>query len=208
MSRRGRSTSSPSSTLCTRRHFRGDVLPQAGIVPQILRLDAADDPLGLADQLIQLLAAADVELAEPLEELGQVLNGTISENLGLAILLARKPLRQVRDQLGQFGGKRLLGQTHGFVETGLHPLALLFVELRVELLQIVWGFHRGKIELHGKHAAQRFRVVPGVEQRSEPLPGRGLQFAVVAVQGLRRLRPVLPGTPASWRRTRRCDPGG
>ena len=57
-------------------HFRGNVLPQAGVVAQVLRLDAADDPLGVGHQAVELLVAADVELAEPLEELGQVLDRT------------------------------------------------------------------------------------------------------------------------------------
>ena len=35
--------------------LRGDLLPQGHVVPQGLRLDAADDPLGLADQLVELL---------------------------------------------------------------------------------------------------------------------------------------------------------
>ena len=87
MFRRGRSTSKPSSTDCTRRHLRGDVLPQPGVVAQVLRLDAADDPLGSGHELVELLAAADVQLAEPLEELGQVLHGRVPEDLRLAVLL-------------------------------------------------------------------------------------------------------------------------
>ena len=75
--------SRPSSTLCTRRHFRGHVLPQPGVVAQILRLHAADDPLSLADELIQLLAAANIQFTEPLEELGQVLHGRVRNIFGL-----------------------------------------------------------------------------------------------------------------------------
>ena len=64
----------------------------------------------------------------------------------------------------------------------MHPLALLLVELRVELLQIVRRLDAREIELHREHAVERRRVVAGVEERPEPLPGRGLQLAVVAVE--------------------------
>ena len=125
MLRRGRSTSRPSSTLCTRdisvaTCCRSPALSRSacGSTPRMTRWASAT-------RLIELLVAADVQLAEPLEELGQVLDRRVAEDLGLAVVLAREPLGQVGDQLGQFGGERLLGQPHGLVETGLHPLALL-----------------------------------------------------------------------------------
>ena len=157
MFRRGRSTSRPSNTLA-----RGDIsvatcCRKPALSRKALRLDAADDPLSLADELVQLLAAADVQLPEPLEELGQVLHGRVAEDFRLAILLARQPLGQVGHQLGQFGGERLLGQPDRLVETALHPLAFLFVELRVELLKVVGRFHAGEVELDGEQASQATR---------------------------------------------------
>ena len=72
--------------------------------------------MGLADELIQLLVTADIEFAESLEEIGQVLDRRITKRFRLVILLAREPFRQMRNQLGQFGGKRFLGEAYGFVE--------------------------------------------------------------------------------------------
>ena len=74
-----------------------------------------------ADEMVELLAGADVQLAEPLEELGQVLDGRVAKDLRLAVFVARQPLGEVRDQLGQFGGERLLGQPHGLIETRPAP---------------------------------------------------------------------------------------
>jgi hypothetical protein len=169
------------------------VLPQPGVVPQILWLDAANDPLSLADELIELLVGTDVQVAEPLEELGQVLHGRVPEDARLAIRLAREPRGEVAYQLGQFGDERFLGQPHGLVEARRHTPALLLVQSGVELLKVVRGLHAGTIELHGKHASQRCGVVPGVEQRAETLAGCGLQLAVAAVQGLDGL-----GTGLAW----------
>ena len=72
-------------------------------------------------KLVELFAAADIQLAEPLEELGQVLDGRVAENFRLAVFLTGKPLREMRDQLGQFGGERLFGQPHGFIEPATAP---------------------------------------------------------------------------------------
>jgi len=38
------------------------------------------------------------------------------------------------NQLGQFGGERFFGQANGFIEPGLHPLALL-LQGGLEILQ-------------------------------------------------------------------------
>ncbi len=81
-----------------------------GVVPQILRLHPANDLLSLADELIELLVGTGVQLAEPLEELVEVSDDAVPEDFRLAIILAREPLGQVRHQLGQLGGERLLGQ--------------------------------------------------------------------------------------------------
>ena len=47
----------------------GHLLAERLVVPELLRLDAADDSLGLVHQHFQLLIGADVEMAEPLEKL-------------------------------------------------------------------------------------------------------------------------------------------
>ena len=67
-------------------HFRSDVLPQAGVVAELLRLDAPNRPLGLGDELIELLVATDVELAKAGKELGEILHHAVPEDLRLAIL--------------------------------------------------------------------------------------------------------------------------
>ena len=124
------------------RHLRGDVLPQPGVVTEVLRLHAADDPLGVgrrADRVARWSGRSTRGTAGRTRSSSRWRESL--NTLRLAVLLARQPLRQMRDQLGQFGGKRLLGQPHRLVEPLLHPLALLLIELRVELLQIVRGFH-------------------------------------------------------------------
>jgi predicted transcriptional regulator len=57
----------------------GDVLPQPLVVTQRLRFHAANDLLTLADQLVQLIVAVDVQFPKSLEELGQVADRCIPE---------------------------------------------------------------------------------------------------------------------------------
>jgi hypothetical protein len=92
-------------------HLRGDVLPQSLVVTEVLRLHAPDDPPSLADKLIELLVGTDVQLAEPLEELAEVLDDAVSKDFRLAILLPREPLGEVRRQQGgQPGGRESVEQ--------------------------------------------------------------------------------------------------
>ena len=114
------------------RHFRRDVLTQALVIPEILGIDAADDLLGLVDELIELVAAADIQLAEPLEKLGQVLDRRVTKDFRRPVILAAQSLGEMRDQLGEFGGEGFLSQPHGFIEPALNPLAFLFIQRRVE----------------------------------------------------------------------------
>ena len=80
-------------------HFRSDMLSQPGVVAQGLRLDAANDSLRVGHEPIQLLIAVDVELPETLEKLRQILDGRISEDSRLPVLLPGQPLRQMADQV-------------------------------------------------------------------------------------------------------------
>ena len=100
------------------------MLPKAGIVTQGLWIDATDDPLGIGNQTVELLAGADIQVAEPLEELGEVLDTRIPEDLGLSIIVPGESLGEMRDQFGEFCGEGFLRQTNGLVETGLHALTL------------------------------------------------------------------------------------
>src|SRR5688500_9495959 len=77
----------------------GDLLSQGQIVPQCLWLDAADHPLRLRHQLIELLVRAHIKVAEPLEELAEVVNRRVAEDLGLAVFAATEPLGEVRHEL-------------------------------------------------------------------------------------------------------------
>ena len=72
----------------------GNLLAQRQIVSELLRLDTADNPLGLRNQAVQLLIGTDVEMTEPLEELLQVINRRVPKDFGLAILLATEPMQQ------------------------------------------------------------------------------------------------------------------
>ena len=55
------------------------MLSQSPVISEGLRLDAAHDPLGVGNQIVELLVATDVQLAEPLEELGQIAYGRVAE---------------------------------------------------------------------------------------------------------------------------------
>ena len=68
------------------RKLRGHFVPRGIVVAKLLRLDAAHDPLGLTHERIELFAGANVQAAEALEELRQVLDGRIAEHLGLGTL--------------------------------------------------------------------------------------------------------------------------
>ncbi len=68
MLRRGRSTTRSPNACWTVSSCSGDVLSQVEILAKLLRLDAADDVLGLGHKVVELLVRADVEPLEPLEE--------------------------------------------------------------------------------------------------------------------------------------------
>ena len=110
--------------------------------------------LHLTDQPIQLLAGADVERAEPLEEVVEVLDRRVPEDLRLAVFLARQPFGEMRDQFGQFGEECLLGQVDRFIESCRDPLALLAIQFRAQLPQIFRRFDAGEIPLDGKQASR------------------------------------------------------
>ena len=100
MFRRGRSTKSPSSVGLHAGKLRGHALPERLVVAKLLRLDAAHDSLGLTDQVVELLAGADIEMPEAIEELPQVLDGRVPEDFGFAVLGAAQALGEVTHQLG------------------------------------------------------------------------------------------------------------
>ena len=106
------------------------------VVAQGLWLDTLDDLLGLGNEFVQLLIGADVELSKAAEARDQVLGRRVTENLGLSIDLARESFGQVFDQIGQLTGESLLRQLHSLVKARGYPLAFLFVESRIELLQV------------------------------------------------------------------------
>ena len=105
------------------RSWVADPLPQALAVAQVLGPDAPDRPLRLGRPGRRAAALrADVQRAEPVEELDEVADGRVAEDLGLAVLAgARDPLGQVRDQPGELLEERLLGQPHRLLEPGRAP---------------------------------------------------------------------------------------
>ena len=78
----------------------GDVLTQRSVVAQILGRNALHQTLGLLDVRIQLGIAADVQVLEALEELGQVADGSVAKDPSLAVLPGLEPFGQMRQQLG------------------------------------------------------------------------------------------------------------
>jgi len=112
------------------------MLPQILVIAKGLGFHAPDDSLGVGHKLVELLTGADVELAEPREEFGEVFQDAVAKDFGLPIILAGEPFGEMTHQLGQLGGECLFGQTHRFIEAVLYPAALLFVQGRVELLKV------------------------------------------------------------------------
>ena len=136
--------------------FAGHALPQHLVVSQRLGFDARDDLLALVDQFVELLVAADVELAEPVKELREVLDGRVAKHLGPPVGLAGQPFDQMGHQLLQLLDKRLLGQLHRFVETSGHAFAFGLVQVRLELPQVVGNLQRREIP---RHVEQRHCVL-------------------------------------------------
>ena len=162
--------------------LRGNLLPQTGVVAQLLRLDTTNGALGLGHKAVELLVGTDIQMSEPLEELGQVLDSRVTKHFWLAIFLPTQSLGQVRHELGQFVRERLLGELYGLVETGLHPLALLLVECGLKLLQIRRRLDTGKIPAGGKQSSERLWIVGRVKQAAQPIAGSRSQLAVMLVE--------------------------
>ena len=106
------------------RQFTGDALTELRCVAQRSRFDATQNALGLLDELVELFAGVDVQFAEVLKELANVLDGRVSEDFRLSIFGAAEPLGQMRHEpaahLFEKGG---LGELHRFVESGGDALA-------------------------------------------------------------------------------------
>jgi len=102
------------------------------------------DVLNLTYQLIELLAGANIEAPEALEEFAQVLDRRVAKDFGFPVLSAAESLRQMRDQLRQLFKECFLRQTNGLIKPSSNPRRFLLVELRTELAQIVWGSTLGK----------------------------------------------------------------
>ena len=90
---------------------------------------------------------ADVQLAEPAEEVRQVVHGRVAEDPA-----AGRPrptpviaLAQVGDQPGELLQERLLGQLHRLLEPRRHAGPLLLVDGRAELPQVVGRLDAGEV---------------------------------------------------------------
>src|SRR5688572_27601420 len=121
------------------------MLAEARVLAKLLRLDTADNLLGLGYEVVKLLIRADVEPLEPLKEIAEVRDRRVAEDLRFAVLLAAEPFGKVFHKPGQFVGKGLLREFDGFTESRLHPLALLAVEFRREALEVGRGFDGRKL---------------------------------------------------------------
>src|SRR5262245_48790653 len=115
--------------------LRRDLLPQRAVVAQLLGLNALNNPLGLANQLVELLGRPDIEVPETAEVFAQILDDRVAKDLGLAITGTAQSLGEVRDELGQLLGKGLLSQLDRFVKACGNALGFLLVEVRAELTQ-------------------------------------------------------------------------
>src|SRR5258708_5775940 len=92
-----------------------DLLAQASIVAQGLRLDALHHLASPLDEGVEVWVGPDTQLAKTLKELAEVIDGTVPEDLLLAAG-AGKPLGQMLDQLAKLAEECLLGQRHGLLK--------------------------------------------------------------------------------------------
>jgi hypothetical protein len=82
------------------------------VLPQCPSRVPLQNVLRLPDEGFELVVRPNVELPEPVKEPAQVLDSRVPKHLGLTIVIARQPLREMGDQLGELFQKRLLGQRH------------------------------------------------------------------------------------------------
>jgi hypothetical protein len=144
------------------------VLPHPLVVPQALWFDATDDALALLDQSVEVLVAPDIELPEPVEELGQVVHRAVAERLRLAVTLPSETFRQVGNQLLQFLHESLLGQSHGLVEPCRDAFALLLVQVGMQLLQVIRWFNAK--DMFDNPDCRRRPAESGVRRYNRPGP--------------------------------------
>ena len=180
--RRGRSTSIASSEVWTRESW-GPRLAD----PSPSRRSWASTPRtarwASATRASSWSLRPDVERPEPVEELGEIADGRVAEDLGLAILAdARDPLGEVGDEPGELVEEGLLGELDGLLEPGRDPRPLGLVEPGRELDQVVGRLDVGEIPVEAEQADQGLGIVRRVEQRAQPLAGGLLELAVVAVE--------------------------
>ena len=160
MRRLGRSISIASSDGLDSCKLRGDLLADRLAVTQILGGHPTNSSLRLDHQLVELLVAADVQGAESLEEVAQVVDGRVPEDLRRAVLVgARDPLGQVSDHLGELVQERLLGELDRLLEPRPDPLLLLPVKLRRDADQVIRRLDVGIVPGDAEESDQRRRVV-------------------------------------------------
>ena len=86
-------------------YLRRHLLPQLAVVTKLLRLNPADEGLGMTDMLIELLVGPNVEAPKSLKELGQVGYRHVAKHFRFAVCIATEPLRYVLDQPGELFGE-------------------------------------------------------------------------------------------------------
>jgi hypothetical protein len=117
-------------------HLSGQVPTEAGVAPHLLGRHPTHQALGLGHQVVQVLVGAQAQLAEAVEEGGEVGDGRIAKHLAFASTTA-EPFRQMRHQLRKLTHKRLLSQHHGFFNSPSHAFLLLLVDLGADAHEVV-----------------------------------------------------------------------
>jgi len=75
----------------------GDFLPKSVVVPQLLGLHALHNLLGAINQGVKIGVGMEVEVAELLEELGQIADCQVAKHLPLAGAVIREAFGEVGD---------------------------------------------------------------------------------------------------------------
>jgi hypothetical protein len=88
-------------------------------------------------------------------------------------------LDQVADQLPEFGGEGFFRKPHRLIEAGGHAGSLLLEQLGVEPAEVVGRLDGGEFPCAAKKAFERWRIIRGVEQRTQTLLRAGLERLVV-----------------------------
>ena len=121
MLRRGRSTVMPAERLADVGQLGGHPFAEVRGLPEPGGGGAPDCGLRLVDEGVKLGVGSHGQRPEAFEEIGEVGDGRVAEDPGVAVLLAAESFAKVADGVGKLLGECLLGQSDGLVKLARDP---------------------------------------------------------------------------------------